>query len=79
MCTWSMSCDASCCLITCSVWSADSKSIPLAAASLWLQVALTKRITNRARLDEVARHVIADATDKLLEVGMDEHEVMLFC
>ncbi len=40
-----------------------------------LQVALTKRITNRARLEEVARSVIADATDKLLEVGLDEHRV----
>ena len=38
-------------------------------------MALTKRITNRARLEEVARGVIADATDKLLEVGLDEHKV----
>lgn len=44
-------------------------------ASLWLQVALTKRITSKARLEEVARCVIAAATDKLLEVGLDEHQV----
>lgn len=40
-----------------------------------LQVALTKRITSKARLEEVARCVIAAATDKLLEVGLDEHQV----
>ena len=43
--------------------------------AMWLQVALTKRITSKARLEEVARCVIAAATDKLLEVGMDEHQV----
>jgi hypothetical protein len=42
---------------------------------LWLQVALTKHITSRARLEDVARAVIAAATDKLLEVGLDEHKV----
>lgn len=40
-----------------------------------LQAALTKRITNRARLEEVARCVIANSTDKLFEVGLDEHKV----
>ncbi|DBA90758.1 TPA: DNA replication endonuclease-helicase Dna2, variant 2 [Trebouxia sp. C0004] len=40
------------------------------------QVALTKRITSRARLEGVARAVIAAATDKLLEVGLDEHKAM---
>ncbi|KAL0030927.1 hypothetical protein WJX79_001622 [Trebouxia sp. C0005] len=40
------------------------------------QVALTKRITSRARLEDVARAVIAAATDKLLEVGLDEHKAM---
>lgn len=43
-----------------------------------LQAALTKRITNRARLEEVARRVIANSTDKLFEVGLDEHKVS-FC
>ena len=43
--------------------------------AMWLQVALTKRITSKARLEEVARCVIAAATDKLLEVGLDEHQV----
>lgn len=40
-----------------------------------LQAALTNRITNRARLEEVARCVIANSTDKLFEVGLDEHKV----
>lgn len=44
---------------------------------MFLQAALTKRITNRARLEEVARCVIASSTDKLFEVGLDEHKVRL--
>ena len=42
-----------------------------------LQAALTKRITNKARLEEVACQVIASSTDKLFEVGLDEHKVTL--
>ena len=40
-----------------------------------LQAALTNRITSRARLEEVGRCVIAANTDKLFEVGLDEHMV----
>lgn len=43
----------------------------------YLQAALTKRITNKMRLEEVARCVIARSTDKLFEVGLDEHKVSL--
>lgn len=42
-----------------------------------VQAALTKRITNKARLEEVARCVIARSTDKLFEVGLNEHKVSL--
>ena len=45
-----------------------------------VQAALTSRITNRARLEEVARQVVANSTDKLLEVGLDERMVpATFC
>lgn len=44
-------------------------------ATAFLQAALTHRITNRARLEEVARQVVANSTDKLLEVGLDERMV----
>ena len=40
-----------------------------------MQAALTKRITNKARLEEVARQAISSSTDKLFEVGIDEHKV----
>ena len=44
-------------------------------AAAFVQAALTHRITNRARLEEVARQVVANSTDKLLEVGLDERMV----
>lgn len=43
-----------------------------------VQAALTKRITNRASLEEVARRCIANSTDKLFEVGLNEQKVR-FC
>lgn len=40
-----------------------------------MQAALAGRISNRARLEEVARQIVANSTDKLLEVDMDERMV----
>lgn len=42
---------------------------------LCLQVALTKRITSRAKLEEVGCSLVASNTEKLFEVGLDEHMV----
>lgn len=51
------------------------RQAPVHNECMALQAALTKRITNRARLEAVARQVIASSTDKLFEVGLDEHKV----
>ena len=53
----------------------QSLSIECLTACAVLQAALTNRITSRARLEEVGRCVIAANTDKLFEVGLDEHMV----